>query len=346
MMDFTIEVAPFDAEIEAAYARLFTQEGEVKSPAFLKWRFAKNPHGNGYFALARHDGRIIGMIALIATKFHVDGKPVNGIQAVDTIVSPEAQGNALFSRMGQAIYYNGDVHGADFLWGFPNAQAKRGWFGRLGWSRLGTVPFVAKPLRTGYLLSRLSSKLASLDFPIGGIFGARSGQAEIAERFGTDVQNLCDLTNGSRPVMIEYSPQYLNWRLFDCPNQEYRVVVHRDAAGQIIAMVATFIADKHGTRIAYLMEALGDPSSGAELGTLLRSELHHARCSGASLSLGWNIPTSPNSRTLRRAGFFPLPDRLRPVEMHFGARPLTNDIPTAIQHRGSWYLSYLNSDTV
>lgn len=41
-----------------------------------------------------------------------------------------------------------------------------------------------------------------------------------------------------------------------------------------------------------------------------------------------------------------MPDKLRPVEIHFGARALAPEAAAALRDGSVWYLSYLDSDTV
>lgn len=345
-MVMTFDVVPYDAEIEAAYLRLFPDDKEQKTPEILRWRFVDNPHGRGFFSIVRQDGQIVGMIALIATKIRAGDNIVKGIQAVDTIVSPEAQGKFLFSRMGKTIYERTDRHDAEFVWGFPNALAKRGWFGRLGWTRFGMVPFVAKPIRTGYFLSRIAAPLGIVDIPISSFGSGKGSRFGTVDRFSNDVRMLCDRFNAEHDCALEYSPEFLNWRLIDCPFAQYRVVADREPDGTIRAIVSSIVVNKHDTRIVYLMEAISAHADRKHLKAMVRAEMRHARHAGASLALGWNFAHSPNSTSLRSCGFFALPERLRPVEIHFGAKLLNPDLPPRILDERAWYLSYLNSDTV
>lgn len=342
-MAMTYELVPFGPEIEAAYARLF---GGNKTGEMLRWRFEANPHGKGYFAIARENGEIAGMIALIATKLSVGGRVCQAFQAVDTIVSPEARGKFLFVRMAQAIYEGAGQLDAELLWGFPNAQAARGWFGRLGWTRFGAVPFVARPLRTGYFMRRLSRALGWIDLPLRGPGGRRPKGFCAIDRFGDDSRDLCDAFNAETGCALHYSPEFLNWRVIDCPSADYRTVGDRGPDGRLRAMVSSIVLEKHGARIFYLMEAISARSDHGRLRRLLKHELAEAIRDGAELALAWNPSTAPNAPVLRRTGFLPLPERFRPIEIHFGARPLTDRVDAALMDGKGWYLSYLTSDTV
>jgi hypothetical protein len=62
--------------------------------------------------------------------------------------------------------------------------------------------------------------------------------------------------------------------------------------------------------------------------------------------LAWCPKNALNRAAYRRAGFLPLPDMLRPAEIHFGARALLPDAASVVPDGSKWYLSYLDSDTV
>ena len=44
--------------------------------------------------------------------------------------------------------------------------------------------------------------------------------------------------------------------------------------------------------------------------------------------------------------FFKLPEKLKPIELHFGVKSFNNDISSIVNKRDNWYLSYSDSDTV
>lgn len=345
-MAIDYEVVPFGPEIEAAYARLFPDHKEGKSPEMLRWRFEANPHGTGRFAIAKKDARVVGMIALIATRLVLDEKRYEAVQAVDLIVAPEARGKSLFAGLAQAIYKHAEKMDEVLLWGFPNALAARGWFGRLGWERFGMVPLVARPMRTGYFLRRAAPILGRIDLPLGGFRRHRSASFSKVERFGEESRELCNRFNDESGCALEYSPEFLNWRLIDCPHTSYRSIADFTPDGQMRAMVSSVILDKHGAQIFYLMEAMSARADERYLRQLLKHEIARAIRTGAELGMGWNMGNAPNAASLRRTGFVPIPECFRPVEIHFGARALRGELPTELMDRAKWYISYLNSDTV
>jgi hypothetical protein len=67
---------------------------------------------------------------------------------------------------------------------------------------------------------------------------------------------------------------------------------------------------------------------------------------GADMALAWCFSHSPNARAYAKVGFVPLPERLRPIELHVGVRVLDESLFDVLTNQENWYLSYCDSDTV
>lgn len=350
-MAISYRVQPYDEEVEAAYARLFPDaeaQGEA-APATRAWRFLGNPHGPGWFATARDPeggDAIVGMIGLIAGRLRVGAERVPALQAVDTIVDPACRGRNIFVGLGKAAHGGTDVHGAKVIWGFPNANAARGWFGRLGWRNFGMIPFLIKPLRSGYFLRRLVPALGRLDLPLSRRRRTLGPTHREISRFDAQASALWEAFAAGVGCAVDRDADWLNWRLVDRPGAPYRSVGCFDEAGRLRALVSTCLVGKHGGRIAYVMEALSAPEDARRLARLVRGEIGRRAAEGADVALGWCPAAAPNRRAYKKAGFLPLPARLRPIALHFGARPLVEGLPPAPGEGDAWYISYLDSDTV
>jgi hypothetical protein len=167
MIDYSL--AELNDEVEQAFVRLFPGDAAEKSSDRLRWRYKEGPHGLGRIAIARDPaagGRIIGLIGLISLQLRSSSGPVESFQAVDVIVDPTYRGRGVFAGMGKAAIEGAAQLGKDVLWGFPNENAAPAWFGRFSWLNFGTIPFMIRPLRTGYLLGRIASSLSRLDIPL------------------------------------------------------------------------------------------------------------------------------------------------------------------------------------
>lgn len=333
-------VEPFSQSIRDAYSQLFSNSPEKL--ADVNWRFGRNDHGSARFAVAKQEGEIVGMIALEPTLLRGRFGELMGMQAIDTIVSPSARGKFIFVRLGKIVHESPQVD-ADLVWGFPNALAARGWFGKLGWERFGSVPFLIKPLRTGYLLGRIWNPLCRLNISLVGKM--RLDDATIVTGIDDRWDQLWEECRDDFGLAVDRSAQWLRWRLRK-PGADYRFAmkVGRDGAE---AVVITRIAQKHGATICYVMEALAAPKHLATLNKLLKNEMRRAAQKGADLALAWCPKNAPNRKNYARAGFVGLPDRLRPIQIHFGGRWLSSGEAVGKPLPGEqWYLSYLDSDTV
>jgi len=345
-MPITYSVQPFGSEIISAYRRLFPESAADKAPEKLKWRFERGPHGPGLFAVARDDadGEIVGMIALVATRLRMGANAQLAYQAIDTVVDPAYRGRGVFVGLGNAAQDSSNHEGC-ILWGFPNANAAPGWFGKLGWQNFGTVPFMVRPLRTGYFFRKLLPIFARIDFPLVRRRRLPGDHREI-ERFGDDADALWNASRTPDEIAVERDAAWLNWRLLDKPDAPYRSTGSYDPNGALQALVSTCLLEKHGGRICYVMEAMSTQDKFASLSDLLREQVALAASQGAEVALAWCPPNAPNRTAYRRAGFLPLPGILRPVKIHFGGRALGPQAAAEVQDGSKWFISYLDSDTV
>ena len=340
--EITVGLREFDRSIEQAYELLFPGDPD-KSPEMLRWRFCANPHGRARFAVASVGDRVAGMIALVPTRLTNAPGSALGYQAIDTVVHPSFQGRSLFVKMGSAAQ-RAEALGGQILWGFPNANASPGWYGRLGWTSFGAVPLLMRPLRSSFLLGRIHPNLRSIDVPLIRSRKPAAGYESATECAG-DVDRLWRRIAPRFGIAVERNGEWIRWRLFDKPGADYRCVGMKSAAAELDAFVVTKVADKHGGRLCYVMEAMASPGRTNGLAQTMLAELGVAAGNGAEVALAWCPPTAPNYAAYRKAGFFPVPARLRPIEINFGARSLTPESAPAAAPDARWYVSFLDSDT-
>lgn len=332
-------IEPFSNSIREAYANLFADMPDKL--AELSWRFDLGI--KAHFAVARQaNNEIVGMIALAPTPLRGAFGALMAVQAIDTIVSKLARGKFIFVRLGRIIHESPLVN-ADVVWGFPNDLAARGWFGKLGWTRFGSVPFLIKPLQTGYFLGRLWRPLRHINLPLCALKPVADDGIvnEIDDRWD-QLWNACVDDFG---IALDRSAHWLRWRLGK-PGANYRFAMKVGPSGPEAAVI-TRIVRKHGATICYVMEALSTPDHQRALNKLLNNELRRAVEQGADLALAWCPRYARNRSNYSRVGFFGLADRLRPIQIHFGGRWLAPGQALGKELTGDqWYLSYLDSDTV
>jgi GNAT superfamily N-acetyltransferase len=328
--NITISVEGLSPELLDAYSVSGMERGKAGTRA-INWAFGGNETA---FSVARSGDKVVGISSYIKSNMQFGIDRGTGFQAVDSFVAPEMRGKGLFTSLAKAYADHAQDRGSDLVWGFPNDNAAPAWFGKLGWANHGQVPFLVKPLRAGYFLRKL--RLGG-DFPLS---SGRDQNLEPINEVGNWADELWETFSTGVGCATTRDSTFLNHRLFGAPHaQQYRVVGETTANGG--ALVATREAEKHGGRIAYVMEALGTSA----LRGVLESELSRLRDRGVELALAWAYPWSPNYSAFRRSGFLPLPERIRPIRIWFGGRAMSQKSAKALDLE-NWYMSYLDSDTV
>ena len=103
---------------------------------------------------------------------------------------------------------------------------------------------------------------------------------------------------------------------------------------------------KHGCCLGYLMEIMVDRNHEDAGKKLLKSMIKEMRSRGADLVFGWASASSTLRRLLKSSWFIPFPEKLRPIELHFGYKANDPAIHQSLLNQSSWSISYLDSDTV
>ena len=330
-MDIQYDLVPFSDAVRETYRLLLTEQHNEIELGKLEWKFRDNPKGSGLIATASRGGEIVGINAFMASVFQIDGISRPGYQSMDTVVSPVARGLGVFSNLLGFFYDRSD---GDLLYGFPNLNSSQGFFGKLGWTNFGPVPMLIRPLRAGYFLKRFIPILPDFSIPN---LSKKYLAAERVTRFNENDSDTWNKFSSEIKCATRRDATFLNWRVFDHPTTKYDVLRATDGS-----FVVSTVANKHGGRVGYLMDAIGGDTT---LPSLITTSLKTMQAAGADVALSWCLPTSPNYQSYRQAGFYPFPTILRPIVINFGARPLLGDAPI-INNKSSWYISYLDSDTV
>lgn len=334
------------------YAKCFARNGSPRDERLLRWMHLENPTGAAMVDFASTRGsapRLAGLYAVLPVWARVGGRRVRACQSLDTLTDEDFRGRGLFVRTARTTYERATQADLAFVYGFPNANSAPGFFTKLQWHSLDPIPFLVRPLRTGLILARLAPRanwLPDIQLPAPAPRLSIHQDFRTIARFGASHDEIWQAFSSGIGVSVDRDSTYLNWRLRDKPGHGYRVV-SLEERGRILGFVAFTVAEKHGGRIGYVLELLHLPERPDAGRMLAEYAVHELAQQRADLAFAWCFPHSPNYAAHRQAGFLDFPPRLRPVELHFGARPLAvREDGKLITDRRAWYLSYLDSDTV
>jgi len=333
-----------------AFAKCFERHGTPRPVEALRWQYLENPTDELLVDLAVAADRLASIYAVQPVALQLAGERALGAQSVDTLVDAGFRGQGLFTTMAEHVYARAEERGVVCIYGFPNASSAPGFFRKLDWVSLDPVPFLVRPLRSGYFVRRalgetLASAVPDLPLPVGRSRLRPNQAVRPLADFGSDLGALWARFSENVRVAVDRSPEYLRWRLLHKPGSRYRCtgLFEND---ELVAFTADIVVEKHGGRIGYVLELLYEPGRHDAGLTLLREGLRHMAAERADAVLAWAFRHAPNAKAYARAGFVPLPERLRPIELHFGVRPLVARQRDLLADRRSWYISYCDSDTV
>ena len=332
-----------------AFGQCFERNDMPRRRDALRWQYLENPTGELLVDLAVSNERIGAIYAVQPARARVRGSRMLAAQSVDTLVDADFRGRGLFTRMADSLYQRVSERDGAFVYGFPNANSAPGFFKKLGWLSLDPVPFLVRPLRTAFLASKLpmgplAGRLRDFRLPVVGPKLQSTQELRPVTELGPELDELWERFAASVTVAIDRNADYLRWRLSK-PGERYECLGVYEG-GRLVAFCAYTVVDKHGGRVGYVVELLHEPGQHRIGATLLAECLRRMASDGADTALAWCFRHSPNAKAYSRVGFMPLPERLRPIELHIGVKPLSKSLAETLIDRRNWYISYCDSDTV
>lgn len=361
------EYAPGDESmIVALFERVFGKPmGPHESEAHWAWEYAENPVGPRMIELVWDEDRLVGQYAVSPRRLWVDGEPTLAALSLDTMTDPDYGRQGIFSASAEACYAAMSERGFAFVYGFPNANSVRGFERRLRWSMVMPTPVLVKPLDVGGFVAQktgvpalapvlsVASRLvtrapAAVDVAAQSVLsrvrGRRSLEVRPFDAFEDWADELWERCRGQHRVWTVRDAEFLRWRYDARPESEYVRFQVRD--GNEVAGYAV-LAFSHRLQglAAFIMDLVVDTEVRGAASALLRAIESHARAREASVLMAMAGPGSSMRRRLHRHAYVPLPERLFPQELYFGARALdASDTP--IYDASAWHVTWGDIDVL
>jgi hypothetical protein len=341
---------PLHDETLDKFKTCFELNGSPKKTENIKWQFLNNPEKGSIVCIAfdEKEDRTAGIYALFCVKFKIRNKILTATQSLDTMTDVNYRGQGLFNNLAKEVYAKAEKEGISFVYGFPNGHSINTFRKRLGWKVLDPVPFIIKPLRSKYFTNKIPGLRFLPDFKMTFSNFKKSKKFKIKEdsRFPDDVNLIWKIFSNNIDVSIHRDKTYLEWRYIQKPNENYKISHCYDLNGQYLGFVIYIVKEKHNGKIAYIMELmynLEEPKVGK---FLLNYAVDKVKKEKADCILAWSLEHAPNHNIFKKQFFLKMPEKLKPIELHFGVRAFSEDLSKTINKRENWYISYSDSDTV
>lgn len=332
------------------YMSCFEANGNAKNETHIKWQFFENPVNKQFVSIAvdAEKKKTAAIYAIFPVSFKVGSESLVGSQSLDTITDVDYRGQGLFIKLAKEVYQKAADDKVCLVYGFPNGNSIHGFAKKLDWHVLDPVPFLIKPLRTQYFSKKISllKWLPNFSIPLSNLSKNTKLKLVQENKFPKEVDSLWTIFSKHFEVALNRNHAYLNWRYIDKPDENYKITHCYADNNDYLGFVVYVTKDKHEGKIGYLMELIYDTKRPEVAAQLMNHAIQEMNKEKADCILSWCLEHSPNYAVHKKRGFFKLPEKLRPIELHFGASSFNTKYDDLIYNRANWYLSYSDSDTV
>lgn len=348
MEDYTIE--SITNENISLYKECFDKNGSKKNTEVIAWQFLNNTINKQFVDIAvdKTNNQTAAIYAIFPTMFKINNVNLIGSQSLDTITDVNYRGKGLFINLAKDVYEKAKQNEVKFVYGFPNGNSIYGFQKKLDWEVLDPVPFLIKPFRTSYFTKKISwlSWMPNVNLVRSSNKPNEKYRIEIKNEFPLTVNEVWSKFSKTINVAINRDKVYLDWRYINKPLEDYKIAHVYSKENKYLGYVVFAVKGKHGGKIGYIMELVYDTDYKDVGKILLKHAIHQINQSKADCVLSWCLHHSPNYKDYTSQNFFTMPERFRPIELHFGVCSFDENLKEIVNKRENWYLSYSDSDTV
>ena len=345
-----IKIVNLTSQNIVKYKECFDNNGSPKKLENLDWQFFQNPVDTDLVGIAYDDkmDRAAAIYALFGLQFKVGNQSLLGSQSLDTMTDSNYRGQGLFTVLSENVDAKAASSNVVLVFGFPNGNSVQGYVKKRAWQILDPLPFLIKPLKSKYFTDKIKplSFLPNINLSWGGYSADKNFKIVEKHEFPDSVNAIWQTFSAAINVAVQRDKAYLDWRYIKKPNQDYKIAHCYDNQNKYLGFVVYTVKEKHNGKIAYIMELMYDlaqPKAGHEL---LKYAVSEIKKQNADCILSWSMEHSPNYSAYKKSFFVNMPEKIRPIELHFGVGCFREDLKSLIFNRNNWYISYSDSDTV
>jgi predicted N-acetyltransferase YhbS len=316
------------------------------------WQYVRTTRPTS-ITVAEEAGRLVGYFHLLLLDMYHAGRVVLGGLIQDVATHPDMRGRGLFREVGRVAIESMRARGVKFAIGIPNHRSLHSFVHNHGYAMPGRMPVYLLPLDVGAVLA---SRLGVLGRVAGAVAsplyrGLRArprplAAGEVVARLDTIPDEISEVSAafaGRVTTAVVRSASYLRWRLVEKPTHEYSVYGLR-REGQLVAYVATRVADLLGTRCLLLMDLGCRDGADASLLRLVSARVEAARAEGLGMVVTMGV--HPFFATLRGLGFVRAPERFNPRPFYFIVKPLADDLAPEVTSLADWLVTLVDWDVM
>ncbi|MBS1742101.1 MAG: GNAT family N-acetyltransferase [Bacteroidetes bacterium] len=334
------------------YRLCFLRDGVERTTANLNWLHHENLLHKNEIYYAMQGLQMAAIYTALPVIFRINGVPQPALQSIDTLTDKDHRGKGLFIKLANNLYKDAAQAGFKLIYGFPNPNSAPGFYQKLQWHSFGEVPFLLKPLNPFYLLKKAINRKPHTDFSSTNyLFDAprvvkqhSNSSIQAIDHFGADYDEIWNRASADIKICADRSAAYMNWRYIQKPGEHYyRYGLYE--GNKLTGVVVFSIKHKHGGLVGTILELVFDPSDTGKGKQLLKLATKLCKKQKVDVMLAWSLKGCFNYAAYKKAGYFSLPEKIRPQKLYLGVRVLESSLENNVLNLQNWYISYSDSDT-
>jgi len=294
----------------------------ISNSDFLKWQYETNPAGPAVIQLARdvETNQLAGQNVVIPMRFKTTDKPINGTLCLNILTREAYCGQGIFTGLAEPVYKDCVEQGLEFCYAFPNPNSYPGFIRKLGFTDIGSVPLLLRPLNPKALVQKkLGSLLAPLALPFHLLFGINDRSDTRYEVYPLTESNLSEFNvfwtkiQHKYPLMGIRDADYIRWRYFDIPLRDYQIYGVREKSGStLLGYIVGRCTEVAEMDSGMIVDFLVDPSHPAAGSVLVNRLLRFFVDQKMELAGSLMLPHTEEFGFLKANSFFTCPKFLEP----------------------------------
>jgi len=307
-----------EQEVLALFAIVFGRQLDLK---FWNWRMVENPFGSGIIRLMFDNGKLVGHYAVMPIRLWARGNTIKAALSMTTMTHPEYTGRGVFKELASEVYRCCEVEGIEVVFGFPNENSYYGFTHKLGWRGFGAVK--------GWV------RQGGAQRPVQHEFECR--EVSTCDEIGCDLWSKVRETDR---IMVPRTAEYLNWRYFGKPGNEYTVFVYNDRKGSARGLIVLKAFEGEDSTTGHIVDIVAPHQPEIQRALLAKAVDFFAELGITNISC-WIPSNSSIASQLQAAGYSE-----KEWQTFFGVKMLDDAYNEAsfVSDPNSWWFTMGDSD--
>ena len=324
---------------------------------YWKWQFMENPSGKPVIIVAEDDSKIVGQCTLIPNIISIKGEEFFVGESIDAMISEDYRGQGLYEKMALKSYDVGKSEAMKMRIGFPTTELYTSLFGETIDARFVTdIPlfiniYKMENFLVGIVKLRILAKILAVPSLLMAKFIYREKKIKIKNQyvikeikeFNEEFDLLWDKIKDESPIMKARSSKFLNWRIKDHPQIDYKTFasyLNDELVGYIILKLEKRKVRKNvDLTVGTIVDMIGVDDD--VVTALYFKAKEYFKSTKTDFVVSWASETTKYRQLLIDLGFYKTKGGLP-----FVVKDLSNDEELAeyIGMETNWYLMPIESD--